>query len=148
MLFFRRLQVGVITGELIKLTSCYQATNGLQFTPMPAMLNGFTYFFVVAWVYTITPVVAVMEMHENGKLNNEGFGLSLAFTFFLALFFFGLFEAGKVIEAPLATVVTLIPIDEMGHTLSDDLSNLVDDPDDEVPVFLPRPPQKRELSKF
>lgn len=88
----------MITGELIKLMTCYQATNGLQFTPMPAMLNGFTYFFVVAWVYTITPVVAVMEMHENGKLNNEGFGLSLAFTFFLALFYFGLFEAGKVIQ--------------------------------------------------
>jgi hypothetical protein len=53
-----------------------------------------------------------------------------------------------VIEAPLATVVALIPIDEMGHTLSDDLSNLVDDPDDEVPVFLPRPPQQRTNSKF
>jgi hypothetical protein len=29
-------QVGVITGELIKLMTCYQATNGLHFAPMPA----------------------------------------------------------------------------------------------------------------
>jgi len=104
---------------------------------------GFSYFFVVVWVYSMAPVIAMMEMHDNGDLNNEGFGLGLAFSFFLALFYFGLYEAGKIIEQPLAGVVDLLPIDEMGHTLSDDLSNLVDDPNDEVPVFLPRPPDAR-----
>ncbi|EOD23248.1 hypothetical protein EMIHUDRAFT_444211 [Emiliania huxleyi CCMP1516] len=136
-------QVSVMTTELIKLMKVYQDTHGLQFTPMPAMLNGFSYFFVVVWVYSMAPVIAMMEMHDNGDLNNEGFGLGLAFSFFLALFYFGLYEAGKIIEQPLAGVVDLLPIDEMGHTLSDDLSNLVDDPNDEVPVFLPRPPDAR-----
>ena len=38
---------------------------------------------------------------------------------------------------PLAQMVlNLVPLDDMSFTLSDDLTNLVDDPDHKVPVFL------------
>ncbi len=133
-------QLAVFTTELIKLMEVYAATNGLQIAPMPAALNGFTYAFLIAWLYSVTPVVAVFELHDNGhgSFNALGFGMSVGFSFFIGLFFFGLFEAGKLVEAPLKQAVKLIPLDDLGHTLSDDLSNLVEDPDDDIPVFLTR----------
>ena len=131
-------QLSTFTTELLKLMDIYQTTNGLQLTPMPSVLNGFTYAFLIAWVYSVTPVVAVFELHDNGhsSFNSIGFGMALGFTFFITLFFFGLFEAGKAVEAPLKQVVKLLPLDDLAHTLSDDLSNLVEDRDDEIPVFL------------
>jgi hypothetical protein len=68
-----------------------------------------------------------------------GFGLALTigYTAVLSIFYFGLYEAGKTTEAPLKAVMAMIPMDEIGYVLSDDLSSLVDD--DDVPVFLPRP---------
>jgi predicted membrane chloride channel (bestrophin family) len=68
----------------------------------------------------------------------HGAAASQVYAFILSLFMFGLYEAGKVIEAPLQTVLNLVPLDDMSFTLSDDLTNLVDDPDNNVPVFLDR----------
>ena len=91
--------------------------------------------------------------------------LALLYGFLMALFMFGLYEAGNVIEVPFkarAAVVRpfhaasappsparaglccqavreMVPLDDLGHALSDDLTNLVDDPDNGVPVFLKKP---------
>ena len=35
----------------------------MQLAPMPASLSSFTYFFVVVWVYTACPLIAVKELH-------------------------------------------------------------------------------------
>lgn len=53
-----------------------------------------------------------------------------------ALFFFGLFEAGKTVEAPAKAASQLLPLDDLKFALSADLSELIDDPEDEIPVFL------------
>ena len=57
----------------------------------------------------------------------------------MALFMFGLYEAGNVIEVPFKAVLEMVPLDDLGHALSDDLTNLVDDPDNGVPVFIKKP---------
>jgi predicted membrane chloride channel (bestrophin family) len=54
-----------------------------------------------------------------------------------AFFFFGLYEAGTLMEAPVKAVSTLVPLDDLKASLSDDLTTLVDDPEENVPVFLP-----------
>jgi len=43
----------------------YIYKHGGTNTPPVFYHIGFTYFFVLVWVYTITPIVAVLEMQEN-----------------------------------------------------------------------------------
>jgi len=95
------------------------------------------------WVYTFAPVIALSEIHDNkADLSSPvtaGFLLTLLYTLGSALFFFGLYEAGSISDAPVKAVSELVPLDDLKYTLSDDLATLVDDPEDGVPVFLPAP---------
>ena len=68
-----------------------------------------------------------------------GFFLALGYTFMTALFFFGLYEAGTIMEKPVAAVTQLVPLDDLKYALSADLTDLVDDPEDSVPIFLTPP---------
>jgi predicted membrane chloride channel (bestrophin family) len=133
-------QVAALSSELSKMLEAYHSAAAMQLAPMPASLSGFTYFFVVLWVYTACPAIAIVELKSNGHdLSGAGMLLGLMYSFALSLFFFGLYEAGNIIEAPLKAVVALVPVDSMGFSLSDDLASLVDDPDGAVPVHLPKP---------
>jgi predicted membrane chloride channel (bestrophin family) len=129
-------QVSGFVHEISNLIDSYHTTHGLLLSPMPASLNGFTYFFTMVWIYTAAPMIAVEEFTNNGGFDSAGFFLALAYSFSMSLFMFGLYEAGKIIEAPLQAVLNLVPLDDMSFTLSDDLTNLIDDPDHKVPVFL------------
>jgi len=62
--------------------------------------------------------------------------VTFALTFLTAMFYFGLYEAGKLIESPVACTAELIPLDTLSFALSDDITDLTDDPDQSVPVFL------------
>jgi len=54
------------------------------------------------WIYTSVPLIANSEFAEISSLGeSSGFVLSMSYAFVLSLFMFGLYEAGKVIEAPL-----------------------------------------------
>ena len=68
--------------------------------------------------------------------NLLGTVVTFALTFMTTMFYFGLYEAGKLMEAPVATTAELIPLDTLSFALSDDITNLTDDPDQSVPVFL------------
>lgn len=133
-------QAVVFESELVKLIEIYHTSHAMLVAPLPAMLSGFTYTFVVVWVYSFCPVVVATQLAASSPLPYYGgLILSLSTTAFVSLFFFGLYEAGRVIEAPIKQVISLVPIETLTYALSDDLSNLIDDPDNAVPVFLPRP---------
>ena len=114
--------------------------------------------------------------------NMVGTALAFALSFITTMFYFGLYEAGKLMESPVATTARLIPLDTLSFALSvsrhpdpdpdpnpdpnpgpdprprpspspnprpnlnpnpapdhphqDDITNLTDDPDQSVPVFL------------
>lgn len=128
----------VLMEKVSDLIGAYHAALGVQLSPSPTSTTSFTLFFTIAWAYTLGPIVAVVELGENvGLYPNTGLMLTVFYTFLLALFFFGLYEAGKAVEAPLKAVVLTLAVEEMCWSLSDDLASLVDDAD--VPVFLPRP---------
>jgi len=128
----------VLMEKVADLIGAYHAALAVQLSPAPTTFTSFTLFFTIAWAYTLGPIVAMIELGENvGLYPNTGLMLTIFYTFLLALFFFGLYEAGKAVEAPLKTVVLTLAVEEMCWSLSDDLASLVDDPD--VPVFLPRP---------
>lgn len=42
--------------------------------------------------------------------NTVGAALAFALSFLTAMFYFGLYEAGKLMESPVATVAQLIPL--------------------------------------
>ena len=50
----------VIMAEIGRMLDSYHTTHALLLSPMPASLNGFTYFFVVIWTYTAAPMIAYM----------------------------------------------------------------------------------------
>jgi len=133
-------QAVVLKSELVKLMGVYHTSHAMLMAPLPAMLSGFTYTFVVLWVYSVCPVVVATQLAASSPLSYYGgLVLSLLTTAFVSLFFFGLYETGKAIEAPLKQVISLVPLGALTYTLSDDLTNLIEDPDNAVPVFLPRP---------
>eukprot|EP00908_Phaeocystis_cordata_P006915 Transcript_17561.p2 GENE.Transcript_17561~~Transcript_17561.p2 ORF type:complete len:342 (+),score=172.54 Transcript_17561:80-1105(+) len=130
-------QVSAVQTEIGSVMDTYHKTRAMQLAPMPASLSSFTYFFVFLWVYTATPVIAVAELHHNGpEFNLVGTGVTFVMTFVLALFYFGLYEAGKLMESPVKATADLIPLETLSFALSDDITNLTDDPDQSVPVFL------------
>jgi len=91
----------------------------------------------VIFVYSLGPIIAINELEANSAFGSVGLSLTIFYTLIISLFYFGLYEAGKPIDAPLSGLTSTLAIDEMFYILSDDLSSLVDD--DSVPVFLPRP---------
>jgi len=131
-------QVAAMMGKVDDLVDAYHGTLSLTLAPSTATLNSFSKFFVVVWVYTASPVLALKELADNsgGVFDAAGFVLALAYTFGCALFFFGLYEAGTIMEKPVAAVTQLLPLDDLKYSLSSDLTDLVDDPEDTVPVFL------------
>lgn len=130
-------QVASTSAELSNLMDIYHKSRASQLMPMPASLSSFTSFFVVLWVYTACPVIAIAELHGNGvAFNTVGTAVTFIMSFMVALFYFGLYEAGKLIEKPVEAIVSLVPLEALSYTLSDDLTNLTDDPDQSVPVFL------------
>jgi len=130
-------QVAAMMGKVDDLVSAYHGTLAQQLAPSPASLNSFAYFFVCLWVYTACPIIAINELGNDSPTNTfGGFSLAVAYAFGSALFFFGLFEAGKTVEAPAKAASQLLPLDDLKFALSADLSELIDDPEDEIPVFL------------
>ena len=81
-------------------------------------------------------MIACFAATLGGTASMGGVGLPMGLSFGLSLFVFGLYEAGTVVEQPLKEAIDLVPLEASGFELSDDLSNLVDDPDSSVPVFL------------
>ena len=128
-------------GKVDELVDAYHGSLAATLAPSTATLNSFSKFFVIVWVYTASPVLALKEVSANsgGAFDTAGFVLALAYTFASALFFFGLYEAGTIMEKPVAAVTQLVPLDDLKYALSSDLTDLVDDPEDSVPVFLTPP---------
>lgn len=132
----RAEQVSLFSSEIADMITTYHASQSLSIAPPSVALEGFTKVFVVIWVYTLCPIIAITELRANPAGDNTaGFVLSLFYTFLIALFYFGLFEAGKLVAKPFKAALAVVDLTELTSTLSDDLANLVDD--GEVPVFLP-----------
>jgi len=133
-------QVAAMMGKVDDLVDAYHSSLSTTLAPSSITLNSFAKFFVVVWVYTASPVLACKELAENpGAGMSMGFFLALGYTFMTALFFFGLYEAGTIMEKPVAAVTQLVPLDDLKYALSADLTDLVDDPEDSVPIFLTPP---------
>ena len=126
----------LMLAQVTELLNSYHASLALLLTPCHSSLTSFTYFFTVTWAYTAGAALAVSELGDNAEFRGFGLGLTLAYTCFLSLFVFGLYEAGKVVEAPLKAVMELVVLEDMSHSLSDVLASLVDD--SSVPVFFPK----------
>lgn len=129
-------QSALFVSGVNELVATYHATLASFLSPLPVSLTSFTYVFTLLWVYTAGPVIAMNEIGRNG-VEPVALVLSLCFSFLLGIFFTGLYEAGKILEAPIHTAVTLLAIDEIGWSLSNGLSALVGDGD--IPVFMPAP---------
>jgi len=131
-------QVAAMMGKLDDVIDAYHGSLAQTLAPSPATLNSFCNVSVTLWVYTFAPVVAMNELNTNeGVRMMSGLLHTLVYTFGSAFFFFGLYEAGTLMEAPVKAVSTLVPLDDLKASLSDDLTTLVDDPEENVPVFLP-----------
>ena len=68
-----------------------------------------------------------LEAHPRGappvadnqvSANTVGAALAFALSFLTTMFYFGLYEAGKLMESPVATVAQLIPLDTLSFALS------------------------------
>jgi predicted membrane chloride channel (bestrophin family) len=128
----------VMMTKVDDLITAYHLSLAQQLAPGPATLNSFAKLFVLVYVYTACPVIAMKELKDT----DTGLGpliIALANSFFSALFFLGMYEAGKLMESPIKAVIATLPLDDLKFSLSEDLSDLVDDPDDSVPVFLTAP---------
>ena len=123
-------QVGTFMDEVRNLIETYHTSNGLLLSPVSVSLSSFSYFFTIVrrrdraqcvprvharggrrrlaspaqvWIYTSAPLIATSEFGEVRSLGeSSGFIFAMAYSFVLSLFMFGLYEAGKVIEAPLS----------------------------------------------
>ena len=91
---------------------------------------------VVLFFNFVFPLIFFFVFEQMMDASMGGVGLPMGLSFGLSLFVFGLYEAGTVVEQPLKEAIDLVPLEASGFELSDDLSNLVDDPDSSVPVFL------------
>jgi predicted membrane chloride channel (bestrophin family) len=133
----RAEQVSAVQVEISALMEAHAKTRAMQLAPMPSSLSSFTYCFVCAWVYTACPIIAVKELHDVEVSDNMlGTAVTFGLTFMTTMFYFGLYEAGKLMESPVKTTAELTPLDTLSFALSDDITNLADDPDQSVPVFL------------
>ena len=126
----------MLMAKLSEMLDSYHATLALVFAPPPVALSSFTTFFTRAWAYSAGAVIAVLELADNTGFHAYGLMCTLVYTAAISLFIFGLYEAGKCVEAPLKTLVTLSVAEDMMASLSDDLASLVADPS--VPVFIPK----------
>jgi len=129
-------QTAVLMQKISELIETYHASLGLLLAPVDASFSSLTFFFTIIFSYTLGPIIAVNELGPELTYGHLGLTFTIFYSFMLSLFYFALYEAGKALEAPLKTAIAMVAIDDMGYTLSDDLSSLVDD--DSVPVFLPR----------
>jgi len=128
----------LLMGKVTELVDGYHSSLAMLLAPMPVQLSTYTLFFVGCWTYTVGPTLAMMELADEADFKKMGFFLTIIYTFVLNLFFFGLYEAGNLVEAPLK--YALEQVDTDATDLSDELSSLVDD-DCSVPVFLPKTPK-------
>lgn len=129
-------QAAAFQGKVCELVSAYHDTLALALAPPPIALTSFAFFFTAAWAYSAGAVLAVTELSSNEYSTGFGLLLTVAYSCFISLFVFGLYEAGNVAEAPLKAVADLSALEDMTTGLSDDLASLVDD--DAVPVFIPK----------
>jgi len=128
-------QAAAYQAKVCELVGCYHSTLALALAPPPIALTSFAFFFTAAWAYSAGAVLAVTELCSNEYSTGFGLLLTVAYSSFISLFVFGLYEAGNVAEAPLKAVADLSALDELTTSLSDDLASLVDDA---VPVFIPK----------
>jgi len=130
-------QTAAMLGNVDSLLVAYHSSLAQSLAPSTSTLHSFSKFAVMFWVFTAAPVLALEELHEldePGTIRPSGLILSLAYTFFAALFFFGLYEAGTTMEKPVRAVTELTDLDDLKYSLSADLTDLVDE--DTVPYFL------------
>jgi len=127
-------QVAVVMEKISELVDAYHEALALVLAPVPSSLGSLTFFFTALFAYTLGPIIAFNELGDNLEFGSLGLGLTVFYTAMLSLFYFGLYEAGKTVEAPLAELSSLLSTSEMGYALSTDLANLVDDA--EVPIML------------
>lgn len=125
------------------LVDAYHSSLTQALAPSSETLHSFSKLFVVVWVYTAAPTLALKELNENSTLSGDsaeidsfGFMLAIGSTVAIALFYFGLYELGSIMDKSVEAVTRLLPLDDLSYTLSGDLTDLVDDPEDSVPVFL------------
>ena len=126
-------QVSVLMNKVSDIIEAYHQSLALALAPTATAFASFTYTFTTIFVYTAGPLIAVNELESNTP-GSFGLGLTVFYTLMLALFYFGLLEAGKLLDAPISALAGLLAIEEMVYVLSDDLASIVDD--DSVPVFL------------
>jgi len=134
-------EVPLFWSSFTKMVEIYHETQSLALSAPSVALQGFCYFFTFVWVYTLCPVLAITMQSENpgATFPAGGFLPTLFGSFFVGLFFFGLLEAGKLVEKPIKAMVAVSDLEGLTVALSEDLTSLIDDPDGEVPVFLPSP---------
>jgi hypothetical protein len=131
-------QISVFMGKISDLIDAYHQSLGHALAPTTSTFASFTYTMTLIFVYSLGPIIAINELEANFvEFHGLGLGLTIFYTLVISLFYCGLFEAGKSVDAPLAGLTATLAIEEMFYVLSDDLSSLVDD--DSVPVFLGRP---------
>jgi len=130
-------QISVLMNKISDLIEAYHLSLSNVLAPTTSTFASFTYTMTVIFVYSLGPIIAINELEANSAFGSVGLSLTIFYTLIISLFYFGLYEAGKPIDAPLSGLTSTLAIDEMFYILSDDLSSLVDD--DSVPVFLPRP---------
>merc|ERR1712226_549357 len=128
--------------SMSKMVEAYHDSQSLHLSAPSVALEGFCKFFTFMWVYTACPILGVVMENANESIDVievGGFIPTLLGSFVLGLFFFGLLEAGKLVEKPVAAMVAISDLEGLTVSMSNDLANLIDDPDGEVPVFLPNP---------
>lgn len=136
-------EVPLFWGSFTNMVEVYHETQSLALSAPSVALEGFCKFFTFLWVYTVCPVLAITMQSDNtatdAKFEMGGFLPTIIGSFLVGLFFFGLLEAGKLVEKPVKAMVAISDLEALTVSLSEDLANLIDDPDGEVPVFLPSP---------
>ena len=95
-------QTGVLTSKITDLIDTYHNALALMLAPTPTAFSSLTFFFTLAFAYTVGPVIAINELGDNAQFASFGLMLTVSYTCVLSLFFFGLHEAGKTIEVPAA----------------------------------------------
>ena len=135
----------MLMSKLAEMLEAYHSSLSYVMAPSPVALTSFTTFFVTAWAYSAGALIALMEREQGdaaGYSGSYGLTCTMAYTAVLSLFIFGLYEAGKVVEAPVKALKALTTTEEMMASLSDDLASLVSDP--AVPIFYSGAPTEDE----
>ena len=66
----------------------------------------------------VTPACRPPVADNQVSANMVGTVLAFALSFITTMFYFGLYEAGKLMESPVATTAELIPLDTLSFALS------------------------------